>query len=293
MRGQALAEPVLRLRAPAKLNLFLHVVGRRPDGYHLLQSVFALIDWCDDIAISASDHARITRTGGLPGLPPDQDLVVRAARLLQREAGCSQGAQIHVTKHLPAGAGLGGGSSDAAAVLLGLNALWKLGLTRDALAALGAQLGADVPFFVHGSNAWVEGIGEQITPLVLDPAWFCVIVPPVHVATADIFGAPGLTRNHPITKIAALEQPASAKSVACFGVNHCEPVARQQFRQVAEVFEKMQEFDPVRLSGTGSAVFIPVDSEAEAKAVAQRATGLGTVNVCKLLQRSPVHEALQ
>ncbi len=169
--------------APAKLNLFLHVVGRRPDGYHLLQSAFALIDAADRLRFAVRGDGGIRRVSDLPGVPAESDLVVRAARLLQAETGTALGADIEVEKHLPMGGGVGGGSSDAATTLLALNRLWGTRLSRPALQALGARLGADVPFFVFGRNAWVEGVGERLAPLELPPAWYLVLVPPVAVPT--------------------------------------------------------------------------------------------------------------
>ncbi|HQY47083.1 MAG TPA: 4-(cytidine 5'-diphospho)-2-C-methyl-D-erythritol kinase, partial [Usitatibacteraceae bacterium] len=187
--------------APAKLNLFLHVVGRRADGYHLLQSAFALIDAADRLRFAVREDGAIRRASELAGVPAESDLVVRAARLLQAEAGTRLGADIEVEKNLPLGGGVGGGSSDAATTLLVLNRLWATGLDRDALRALGARLGADVPFFVFGRNAWVEGVGDRLTALDLPPAWYLVLVPPVAVPTGEIFAAPELTRDTEPLKI--------------------------------------------------------------------------------------------
>ena len=194
----------LRIPAPAKLNLFLHVVDRRDDGYHALQSIFQLIDLCDTITLDCRADGDVVRHGGVPGLEAEDDLVVRAARLLAAHAGRAvPGVDISVDKRIPTGAGLGGGSSDAASTLLGLNRLWGLNLSSQALAELALPLGADVPFFVRGHNAWVEGIGERITPVGLHAAWFAVCVPAVHVQTAAIFAAPELTRQHPVTTMLA------------------------------------------------------------------------------------------
>jgi len=177
--------------APAKLNLFLHITGRRPDGYHALQTVFRLLDWGDRIRLRVRDDGRIRREGtSVAGVAEADDLAVRAALLLQRVANVAQGADIGIEKHVPAGGGFGGGSSDAATVLVALNRLWNAGLDVDALAALGLQLGADVPVFVRGHNAWAEGVGELLTPIALPPAWFVLVHPGVHVPTPALFASP-------------------------------------------------------------------------------------------------------
>ncbi|HEX4857442.1 MAG TPA: 4-(cytidine 5'-diphospho)-2-C-methyl-D-erythritol kinase, partial [Usitatibacteraceae bacterium] len=188
--------------APAKLNLFLHVVGRRADGYHLLQSVFALIELQDRLEIAVRNDGAIRRLRGNDGIRPEDDLMVRAAFLLQRESGCTLGADLSIDKRIPLGGGLGGGSSDAATVLLALNALWNLDWPVSRLTKLGLALGADVPFFVQGCNAWVEGIGETLVPVELPPWWYVVLEPPVPVSTAGIFASPELTRNSIPLKIA-------------------------------------------------------------------------------------------
>ena len=181
--------------APAKLNLFLHVVGRRADGYHLLQSAFVLVDRADRLRFALRDDGRIRRVNDVPGVAPDEDLAVRAARALQEASGVRRGADIEVEKHIPMGAGLGGGSSDAATTLRVLNRLWSAGLDEASLAALGLRLGADVPFFLFGRAAWVEGVGERLQPLDWPPLWYAVLVPPAAVPTKEVFAAPELTRN--------------------------------------------------------------------------------------------------
>jgi 4-diphosphocytidyl-2-C-methyl-D-erythritol kinase len=187
--------------APAKLNLFLHVIGRRADGYHLLQSIFRLVDLCDTVHIEPREDGRIVRVTDIAGVPEDVDLTLRAARALQAATGCAKGASIAVEKRIPMGAGMGGGSSDAATVLLALNALWKTGLDTRQLADIGLKLGADVPFFVYGRNAFVEGVGEQVTPITVPPEIYLVLKPPVGVATASVFAHPELTRNAKSVKI--------------------------------------------------------------------------------------------
>lgn len=206
-------EPVQLLRdvpAPAKLNLFLHITGRRTDGYHLLQSVFMLIDWCDTLHFDRRHDGVIRRIDSRPGALPEVDLTVRAARALQQATGCAWGADITLDKHIPAEAGMGGGSSDAATCLIALNRLWGLGLSRQALADIGLQLGADVPFFIGGHNAWVEGVGEQLTPVRLPPARFVVVKPPVGASTQRIFTSPDLQRA---TKTAIIQGFAANDTV--------------------------------------------------------------------------------
>ena len=240
--------------APAKLNLFLHITGRRPDGYHLLQSAFMLIDWCDTLHFELRPDGQISREDLSTPLPPD-DLIVRAARLLQGQGRQVPGVHIGVHKRIPAQAGLGGGSSDAATTLLALNRLWNLGLSREALSQLALQLGADVPFFVHGHNAWVEGIGEVIRPLehefALPPAEFLVIKPAAGLETAKIFSAPDLKRDETAATIADF-----AADHYHFGANALQPVAEKLCPEVKKVVDwlKHQGFQ-ARMTGSGSAVF--------------------------------------
>jgi 4-diphosphocytidyl-2-C-methyl-D-erythritol kinase len=254
-----------RRLAPAKINLFLHVVGRRPDGYHLLQSVFELIDWFDEISFDRTSSPDIVREGDLLG-PESDDLAVRAARALQATAAWTQagrpGVVINVRKSIPAGAGLGGGSSDAAATLMGLNALWQLGLEGQALSEIGLQLGADVPFFLVGQSAFAEGVGERLVPITSCPRWVVVGVPKSQVATGPIFQAPELTRNSKPLKIADFAQFA-LNPVWDFGRNDLEPVTRARFSEVDQVLrwfsmaaegEKIAP-NAVRMSGSGGAVF--------------------------------------
>jgi 4-diphosphocytidyl-2-C-methyl-D-erythritol kinase len=239
--------------APAKLNLFLHVTGRRPDGYHLLQSVFMLIDWCDTLHFECTASGRITREDlGVP-LPPD-DLTVRAARALQAASGCTQGAHIAVDKRIPAQAGMGGGSSDAATALLALNRLWRLGLSADQLVQIGLPLGADVPFFVHGRNAWVEGVGERIRPIDLPAARFLVAKPPQGLSTAAIFGAPTLPRDtNPATIASFVADPYG------FGRNDLQPVAQALCPGVAQGLGWLaRQGLSGRMTGSGSAVYAQV-----------------------------------
>lgn len=245
------------LAAPAKLNLFLHITGRRDDGYHLLQSVFMLIDWYDTLHLEVTRDGHLTREDLGEPLPAD-DLVLRAARALQPRAAPGLGAHIAVHKRIPAQAGMGGGSSDAATCLLALNRLWALGLSLPELERIGLALGADVPFFLRGSNAWVEGIGERITPMVLPAARFLVVKPHAGLSTRDIFEAPQLRRDTPGVAPAILSGFAAgdAREVFSFGHNDLQPVARQLCPAVGEALDWLAgQGLPARMTGSGSAVF--------------------------------------
>ena len=248
--------------APAKLNLFLHVVGRRPDGYHLLQTLFRFVDRGDSLRFLPREDGDIVLATPIPGVPPQTDLTVRAARLLQQETGCCRGATIALEKRLPMGGGLGGGSSDAATVLLALNHLWGLGLSRQRLQELGLALGADVPVFVFGRNAFAEGIGEALKPVDLPPAWYVVMEPPVQVPTAAIFGAPELRRDTPAIP-AAEWRPG-------FGHNDLEPVACARFPAVAEHLAWLRQFGPAMMTGSGACVFAEFDRHERAEEVVAR-----------------------
>lgn len=244
--------------APAKLNLFLHVVGRRPDGYHLLQTAFRFIDRADTLRFAPRDDGRIVLATPIPGVPPETDLTVRAAERLRAATGCRHGVTIHLEKRLPMGGGLGGGSSDAATVLLALNHLWALGLSRAALQELGLALGADVPVFVFGRNAFAEGVGEALGPIVLPPAWYLVLEPAAQVPTATIFGAPELRRDTPAIQ-AANWRPGQ-------GHNDLEPVACRRFPPVAEALAWLRQRNGAALmTGSGACVFAPFPSQAAAE----------------------------
>lgn len=245
--------------APAKLNLMLHITGRRDDGYHLLQSVFQFLDYGDEITISTRDDGVIRRLNELPGVDAEQDLVVRAARLLQQQSGSTLGADIRVNKLLPMGGGLGGGSSDAATVLVALNRLWGTGLSLEQLAALGLQLGADVPVFVHGQAAWAEGVGEILQPVELPEPWYLVIIPPVEVSTAEIFSDPQLTRDCQAIKIRDF--------LAGQGGNVCQPVASRHYPEIAQALAWLGQFASAKMTGTGSCIFAAFDTEAQAQEV--------------------------
>jgi 4-diphosphocytidyl-2-C-methyl-D-erythritol kinase len=256
---------VLTLSAPAKLNLFLHITGRRPDGYHTLETLFQLVDLCDEVRVAVREDGQILRDPPptdalLSGLPDEADLTVRAARLLQANCGTRLGAGIHVTKRIPAGGGMGGGSSDAAAVLLALNVLWDLGWSRERLAGLGAQLGADVPVFVHGRNAFATGRGDVLNPVRLPERWFLILDPRVSVSTAAIFGDPQLTRDTPARRIPGVPPGG--------GQNDCEPVVRRRYPEVAAALDWLGAHSQARLTGTGACVFAVFDSADQAQAVA-------------------------
>ena len=259
------------LPAPAKLNLFLHVVGRRADGYHLLQSVFVLIDWADRLHFERRRDGTLSRHDLGPALPAD-DLCLRAARALQAASGTTLGADISIKKAVPWGAGMGGGSSDAATTLLALNRLWKLGWTREQLAPLALQLGADVPFFLGSGAAFVEGIGERLTPVAWPASWFAVIHPQVSVSTAEIFSAPELTRSTKAMTIAAFSalrdnavRDGSLAPPTLFGNNDLEPVARRRYPAIDAAIAHLARFGPARMTGSGSAVFAAVPSESAAQ----------------------------
>lgn len=265
-RGTSLRR-LLDVPAPAKLNLFLHITGRRDDGYHLLQSVFMLIDWCDRLHFDLRQDGHISREDLTPGSLPAEDLSVRAARALQVATGCAYGAHIALEKNLPAEAGLGGGSSDAATTLLALNRLWNLGLTRSELSAIGLKLGADVPFFLAGRHAWVEGIGEQITPVQLPEARFVVVKPPGGASTQRIFSAPELKRDTKTATIQGFAANDSREDAQAIGVvdiqktlalghNNLQPVAQALCPDVGRCIQWLQDQGlQGRMTGSGTAVF--------------------------------------
>ncbi len=269
-----------RWPAPAKLNLFLHVVGRRADGYHLLQTVFRLIDLVDWIELSPREDGAIRLAAPLPGVPEDADLTVRAARLLQEVGAVRMGVTIRVAKRIPIGGGLGGGSSDAATTLIALDELWGTGLSRAELSALAVRLGADVPFFLLGRNAFAEGIGERLTPLDLGPAWYVVITPQVAVSTREIFSSTALTRDTKPLTITAF--------FAGLGRNDLEPVVCGRFPQVARALEWLKGFGDARMSGSGASVFAAFRTESEARAVVARIPGEWRGIAVRGLDRHPL-----
>ena len=259
------------LPAPAKLNLFLHVVGRRSDGYHLLESVFRLITLADSISIDLRSDGEVSLESNLGmQVRPEDDLVVKAARLLQQRTGTPLGAHLHVTKRIPVGGGLGGGSSDAATVLMGLNRLWRTGLTRSELANLGLSLGADVPFFVFGQTAFVQGVGEKLEPVAVADASYLVFKPAASASTPTIFKAADLTRNTDRVKIADFSGAdrfvGSTNVESGFGRNDLEPVVKRLLPVVSDAMSWVREQGfSVRLSGSGSCFFAELDSPADAQ----------------------------
>lgn len=274
--------------APAKINLFLHITGRRADGYHLLQTVFQFLDYGDELTFSVRQDGVVKRLNGVPGVPAENDLTLRAARQLQGVTGTPLGVDIAIEKRLPMGGGLGGGSSDAATTLVALNHLWQLGFSEDELAAIGLRLGADVPVFVRGRAAWAEGVGELLTPLALPEPWFLVIVPPCQVPTAELFAAPELTRNVQSSKIPAfLSGPWSESWVNVF-----EPVVRQRYPDVDNALKWLAKFAPARMSGSGACIFAPFASESQARQVLAEIPSQWRGFVAKGLNRSPLHTRL-
>ncbi len=266
--------------APAKLNLFLHITGRRADGYHELQSLFQFIDFGDELHFRADGSGVVRRRGALAGVAEEADLTVRAARLLQTETGCAQGVEIHIDKRLPMGGGLGGGSSDAATTLVALNWLWGLGLSKNRLAVLGLRLGADVPVFVHGRAAWAEGVGERLQAVDLPEPWFVILRPDAHVATAELFADPQLTRDL---------QPIKMRDyLAGDGRNVFEPLVRAVYPDVDAALTWLNARAAGRMTGTGACVFAAFEREAQARDVAAQAEGRWRTVVARGCNRSPL-----
>lgn len=278
----------LTLPAPAKLNLFLHITGQREDGYHLLQTLFALLDRGDRLHVAPANT--LTLECDHPDVPNDDgNLILRAAHLLQAHTGCQAGAHIRLEKRLPMGGGVGGGSSDAATALLGLNALWNLDLPLDTLAALGLTLGADVPVFVHGKSAWAEGVGEKITPVSLPNDAFLVIHPGIHVSTARIFGDRQLTRDTPVSKL-----PASLEAVLTSDFrNDCEAAAIRHFPEIGKLLDWLrQHTGNARMTGTGACCFARLTGEQQGQQLLQQLPQHWTGFVARSCDTSPLHQTL-
>ena len=271
--------------APAKLNLFLHITGRRSDGYHLLQTVFQFIQLKDEIDFTVLQDDVVTRSSSMPGVEVEDDLVVRAARMLKGKTGCQLGVDINVTKRIPEGGGLGGGSSDAATTLVALNELWKTNLSNDELAKIGLSLGADVPVFVYSHAAWAEGVGENFTPIEPEESWYLLIHPGCSIATSEVFNADDLTRN------------TSAITIRDFlergGRNDCESVVRKHYKEVANALDWLGEFAPTKLTGTGACLFAPFSNEQEAMAVKEQMPNEWQGYVVKGMNMSPLIERLE
>ena len=276
--------------APAKLNLFLHVVGRRADGYHLLQTLFRFIDLNDTLHFILRTDGEVRRVNALDGVPPEQDLCVRAARLLQRETGSSLGVDISLEKRIPMGGGLGGGSSDAATTLLALNRLWKLDLSRERLMQLGLTLGADVPVFVFGENAFAEGVGERLQPYPLPEAWYVVLCPPVQVPTVQIFTHPELTRNTISMTMRALPKGSDFRVGRDGLKNDLQAVACKLYPAIAEHLAWLAKFAPALMTGSGACVFAEFVMEAEAQAVWQQLPPNMRGFVARGLQQHPLKD---
>ena len=286
---------LLHCPAPAKLNLFLHVTGRRPDGYHLLQTVFQLIDFGDTLHFILREDSHIRRTTDVEGIPENEDLIIRAAQLLQaetfRRTGKKPGADIAIEKRLPAGGGLGGGSSDAATTLMALNSLWECGISQNELMHMGLQLGADVPFFIFGRNAFAEGIGEKLSPVDTPDAWFVVIHPNISVPTSAIFASEELTRN--TEKIKMLDFPTYLTKNGFLGKNDLQSVAIKLYPPVLKAITWLDRFADARMTGSGACVFARFDSEAEADEVVSRIPGEWNGWKARGLKIHPLDEILE
>lgn len=258
----AVAPDAVAYAAPAKLNLMLKIVGRRADGYHLLETVFRFVDLNDTVYLQVRDDGQVRLHTVIAGVAPEHDLTVRAARLLQQASGTALGADIWVDKKIPMGGGLGGGSSDAATVLLGLNHLWKVNFSRDRLIELGVTLGADVPVFVYGRNSFATGVGEELTPVSLEKQWYVIVRPKVHVETAKIFAHEGLTRN---------SIPSIMRTLTTTQQRHndMQAVVVSEYPQVAEALDALTKFGQPLMTGSGSCVFLEIESEDEARQVNQ------------------------
>jgi len=277
-------KPTLSCPAPAKLNLFLHVVGRRPDGYHLLQTLFRFIDLHDTLHFTLREDGAVHRSNAIEGVPEERDLCVRAARLLQGETGCDSGVDIAVEKRIPLGGGLGGGSSDAATTLIALNRLWSLGLSRERLMQLGLRLGADVPLFVFGENAFAEGVGEVLQACPLPEAWYVVLFPPVQVPTAQIFGHPELTRDTVSITMRALSERQEQLR------NDLQPVVCKLYPEVAHCIAWLNNFGKAMMTGSGACVFAEFGDRSQAEAVLAQLPQDMRGAVAQGLTRHPLHD---
>ncbi len=274
--------PGLKLKSPAKLNLMLHITGRREDGYHLLQTVFQFIDLYDHLCFEVSDTPEILRIDSETEVYDSDDILLQAAALLQQRYCIQRGVRISVRKQIPLGGGLGGGSSNAASCLLALNTLWDLGLSIDQLSEIGLELGADVPVFVRGVSAWAEGVGDRLTPVTLPENRYLIVYPNIHVATAEIFNAEELTRNcDPITIRAFLDGA---------GINVCEAVARERYPAIDKALNWLNQYAEARMTGTGACIYAPFDSQSAAEKVKSLLPKQWQGFVVRGMNRNPVHE---
>ena len=274
----------LSLPAPAKLNLFLHITGRRDDGYHLLQTLFQFLAYSDTLHFTPRDDGQIQLLTDLPGVAAEDNLIVRAARSLQQASGTGMGADIRLDKRLPLGGGIGGGSSDAATTLVGLDRLWQTGFSEDQLADLGLKLGADVPVFVRGRAAWAEGIGEQLTPVEIEEPWYLVVVPSSQVSTAEIFSDQRLTRSTAPITLAAFREHG--------GRNDCLPVVAARYTEIRNTLILLNKFCEAKMTGTGSCLFGAFPNEREADKVRARLPATLKAFVAKGCNVSPLHALL-
>lgn len=280
----------LTLPSPAKLNLFLHINGRREDDYHELQTVFQILDYGDELTLSRNETGEISITPALTGVPLKENLIYKAALSLQKAARCTYGAEIQLTKRLPMGGGIGGGSSNAATALLGLNHLWNTRLDEDELAEIGRKLGADIPVFIRGQTAWAEGVGEKLSPLEIPERWYVVVAPNCHVSTATVFSHKDLTRGTPPIKVSAFLEKG--------GVNDCQNLVETLYPQVRDAVDWLNQYGPAQLTGTGACVFAPFPSEEAALEVLNKYPPLLDTDkqingfVAKGVNQSPLHQCL-
>jgi len=277
-------DDIWRIPAPAKLNLFLHITGVREDGYHNLQTIFQLLDYSDVVTLQRRDDGKLNRTNGLAGLKPADDLIIKAATALQQYCGTEWGADIGVSKYLPVGGGIGGGSSDAASTLMGLNKLWQCNLTREELLEIGRLLGADVPVFINGKNAWAEGVGDILTDIYLPEKWYLIIHPQVHISTANLFSSDELTRDKALLKIR--DFPGADT------LNVFEEVARKQYPEVDNALNWLDKFSKSKMTGTGSCVFAGFYSEKAAQELLVQVPEYWNSFMAKSVAESPMLDVI-
>jgi len=274
----------LTLLAPAKLNLFLHITGRRSDGYHLLQTLFQLLDYGDELSFDSNSRGQIQLQPNIPGVALKDNLIYKAAKLLQQTSGCQLGADISIKKILPMGGGIGGGSSDAATTLVGLNHLWQTGLNQTELQTLGVQLGADVPVFIGAQTAWAEGVGEQLQAIELEEKWYLVLKPDCHISTAEIFSNKGLTRDTSAIKVAAFLEQGNR--------NDCQAVVENLYPKVSKALIWLEQFATAKMTGTGACIFASFANRAEAEQVYKQRPDDLTGFIAKGINQSPLRQYL-
>lgn len=280
--------PALSLPAPAKINLFLHICGRRDDGYHNLQTVFHFLEIHDQLSFTQRDDGEIHLLTDFPDVPTEDNLIVKAARLLQQHSHSTLGVDISIDKNLPMGGGIGGGSSNAATTLIGLNQLWQLGLSHIQLKQLGIQLGADVPIFIHGHSAWAEGIGENLTDIQVIEKWYILAIPDCHVSTNEIFSNSRLTRDSKMMKIAAFLEQGNSNLFR----NDCEAVVRNLYPEIDNALKTLSNFGEARMTGTGACIFMAFETKDEALEISKKLPKNLTTLVTKGKKQSSLFEAL-